>query len=607
MNRRFLNIAFLTLLLSAAKSQSTDGQESYIARAGNRFISEKEFLERYELLPAQYRNRQNNTEESKLYFLYSLIAEKLLAQEALDRRLDQDSVYEEASNDVRSKLARDRLYRNEISAKVRITEDEVRGALADAQRRLFLSYIYCEDSTVAEFIRMQLRRCREFDRFRIDTSMAVLRDTATVSWGEAEASIEKAAFRLKRGQCSPVVKASTGYYILHLDDASSNPYYASMDKRDLLKRVENTLRLRKENLRLDAYLQEVFRVKIGYSLPRPFKALAILLMNAWSDAPSGTEKMITDSLLEALPDRYRSISQDSLVVFGTSFWTVQEALTKLRGKVFIVDPRTTTGIAAQLNGHLRVLVQQELLSEEALAQKLDETPSVKKELSIWRDKILADMAEIDFRRRVRVFDEDVFQYLSGADPDFQYPRVQICELHAKSREDMESDLAEVRSGMPLKEVIRKYSSDPRTAQNDGLSDEFAINTREPLGTIAWKMNIGERMGPLHLKEDYIFFELIRKIMPAGVSESAFDATMHGIAAQAGSLKQKKALDAFIAMSAHERGYDIFIDRLKLLKVSRIPMMTYRILGFGGRMFAAPFVSRQVDWTTVANPEETELP
>jgi hypothetical protein len=169
MNRRFLNIAFLTLLLSAAKSQSTDGQESYIARAGNRFISEKEFLERYELLPAQYRNRQNNTEESKLYFLYSLIAEKLLAQEALDRRLDQDSVYEEASNDVRSKLARDRLYRNEISAKVRITEDEVRGALADAQRRLFLSYIYCEDSTVAEFIRMQLRRCREFDRFRIDT------------------------------------------------------------------------------------------------------------------------------------------------------------------------------------------------------------------------------------------------------------------------------------------------------------------------------------------------------------------------------------------------------------------------------------------------------
>jgi hypothetical protein len=37
------------------------------------------------------------------------------------------------------------------------------------------------------------------------------------------------------------------------------------------------------------------------------------------------------------------------------------------------------------------------------------------------------------------------------------------------------------------------------------------------------------------------------------------------------------------------------------------MMTYRILGFGGRMFAAPFVSRQVDWINIENPETIPLP
>jgi hypothetical protein len=36
-------------------------------------------------------------------------------------------------------------------------------------------------------------------------------------------------------------------------------------------------------------------------------------------------------------------------------------------------------------------------------------------------------------------------------------------------------------------------------------------------------------------------------------------------------------------------------------------MTYRILGFGGRMFAAPFVTRQVDWIEVENPEKMPLP
>jgi parvulin-like peptidyl-prolyl isomerase len=111
--------------------------------------------------------------------------------------------------------------------------------------------------------------------------MAVLRDTATLFWGEAEAPIEQAAFRLKKGECSPVVKASTGFYILHVERDVPNSFYTSMQPQVLFERVETKLRLRKENARLDEYIQNILKTKTGFSLPRSFKIIAKALTDAW--------------------------------------------------------------------------------------------------------------------------------------------------------------------------------------------------------------------------------------------------------------------------------------------------------------------------------------
>jgi parvulin-like peptidyl-prolyl isomerase len=437
--------------------------------------------------------------------------------------------------------------------------------------------------------------------------MAVLQDTATLFWGEAEAPIEHAAFRLKKGECSPVVKASTGFYILHVEEDLPNTFYVSMQAHVLFERVEMKLRLRKEKERLDEYLLDILKTKIGFSLPRPFKILAKTLTEVWKDECPASEKMITDSLLEILNTQCHSILQDSMVVVGSSWWSVEDVLSRLRGKIFKIDPSRTTGIAAQLNNHIRILVGQELLAEEALSRKLDDRWSVSRELDMWRQQILAKYEEMDVLRNVQVSDQDVFQYLSETNPKMHYPRVQIRELHTKDVRSMEQALEEVRAGASLESVIRKRSSDTVTAQNGGLSEKFTINTRPPLGMLAWKMHVGECQGPLKLKDEYIYIELLNKELPAHVTDSVFTSSMQTTALAARRLKQKKTLDIFIAKSAQQHGFDIYADRLKMLKVSPVPMMTYRILGFGGRMFAAPFVTRQVDWIEVENPEKIPLP
>ena len=602
-----LNIVICLLWVYAGRSQPAEHENSFIARAGSMYVSEQEFLERYELLPAQYRNRANNIEESKLVFLYSLVAEKLLAQEALARHLDRDSMYLQAIAGIQKMLARDQLYREEIRDKINVSQREIQKAVKDARRQLFLSFLFFEDSTDAAFVRKQLKNCNQFNRIQIDTFMAALRDSATLVWGEAEAPIEQAAFRLKKGECSPVVKASTGFYILHVEKELPNTLYVSMQADVLFERVETKVRLRKEKARLDEYLQDILKTKIGFSLPRPFTLIAKTLTEVWENEPPSSEKIITDSLLDVMYNRFHAILQDSMVVVGSSCWTVGDVLSKLRGKIFKIDPSRTTGIGAQLNDHIRILVDQELLAGEALSRKLDERWSVSRELDMWRQQILAKYEEMEVQRNVQVSDQDVFQYISETNPDMQYPRVQIQELHTKDVHSMEQALGEVRAGASLEAVIRNRSCDTHTAQNGGLSEEFAINTRSPLGKLAWKMQAGERQGPLKMKDEYIYFELIKKELPDHLTDSAFGSLMQTAFSAARLRKQKKTLDVFIAKSGQQLGFDIYADRLKLLKVTNTPMMTYRILGFGGKMFAVPFVSHQVDWIGVENPEKIPLP
>jgi hypothetical protein len=381
MTRYSLNIVFCLCCICISNAQLSEHQSSAIARAGTMYISEQEFLERYELLPWQYRNRATNVEESKLVFLYSLVAEKLLAQEALAHHIDRDSLVQNAISGIKKMFARDQLYREEVSGKVTVSKEEIRRAIVDAKRQLVLSFFYFEDSTDAAFVRKQLKNCRQFNRFQIDTAMAVLRDTVTLLWGEAEAPIEEAAFLLKKGECSPVVRASAGYYILHVDQDFSNTFYTSMQPQVLIERVETKLRLRKEKARLDEYLIDVLKTKIGFSLPRPCKIVAQTLMGI-------------------LFYRCHSILRDSMVVVGASSWTVGDVLSRLRGKVFKIDPGRTTGIAVQLNNQIRILVEQELLAEEALSRKLDERWSVSTEMDMWRQQILAKYEEI-FPRIIR--------------------------------------------------------------------------------------------------------------------------------------------------------------------------------------------------------------
>lgn len=601
-----LPVILVLSITPCLRGQTTRAGDAIIARAGSRFITEKEFVERFELLPGLQRHRVGRLPEAKLELLYSLVAEKLLDQEAAARYLDRDSSYLSALIYVRRLLARDELYRREVKAKVRVSEREISHGIRQALQQVQISFLYTPDSTDAAFLRSRIRTLHDFETIQVDSSLGIVADTATVIWGDADPAIESCAYRLGRSEISPVVRAGDGYYIMRVNAVRRNDYYSSLDPAVLRERVADLLHTRKERKRLNEYVDGFLKDETGYSRPAPFITLAKAVEAEFRAHASGQERIpFTDALADAVRRRCRGDLADTLAVLGNSAWSMQDVIDRLVSNGFNIDSASVPSTAGILNNQLRVWVQQELLADEALRQSLDTVKDVREQLDLWSDACLSDMMRDYAARRIAIPDSEVWAYLRSETAAVSIPKVQIRELTTASLEEMQEAMKALNHGQAFASVVAEWSIDSLERARGGISEFFPVTDRQPVGEIASQMEIGQRFGPLLLQNRYLLFELLARTNESGPLDTAFAAKWRAGLKQLRAMKLKETVSLLIAQSAQKRGYDIYEDRLKEIKVSPVPMMTYRILGFGGRMPAVPFVPREIEWLN-AQPPATEV-
>ena len=604
MIRRLTILLLVTgaLCLTEARAQSTQVPADVVAKAGDTYITEKEFVERFEMLPGLQRHRAGRMEEAKLELLYSLVAEKLMAQEARTRGMDQDSIFRLSFEEVRKMLARDQLYRNEVSGKIRVTPKEMTEGVAQALKEVLISFLYCDRRSDAEFLRKQIKTGKEFDSIQIDTSIHAVRDTATIIWSDATSAIERAAYSTRKGEISPVIPAGTGFYILKVERVQSNAFYASMQQSVLRERVEQRIRERKEQQRLNDFVGSTLRNKVGYSRPEPLRELCLALKKSYAGTQVTGKVSLSEGMLKEIRRECQRQLQDTLAVAGDVAWTMGESIDRMYAKGFTLDSVTVSSIPQQVNALLRVWVQQELLAQEALARGLDKYPSVRQQLEVWYDNFLEQSMRFYLKRQAKVSDAEVLSFMQSTDSSVVIPRVQIRELRTASLDEMHEALNELQSGRAMEQVIDRWCNDVYLRQRKGISNPFPVSDRYPVGEIAWQMLVGQRYGPVREGSGYLYFELMSKDSQREPTDTAYAGRKQRATNELLRQKEKRLLNLFLAQAGESRGYTIFQDRLSRMKVSPIPMMTFRILGFGGRMFAVPFVDRQIEWLNVEPPK-----
>ncbi|MDD8017815.1 MAG: peptidylprolyl isomerase [Bacteroidota bacterium] len=580
---------------------------TYVAKAGNIFISEREFVQRFELLPGFGRQRRSQLETAKAEFLYTMIAEKLLAQEAIARNYDKDTIVVQSLIAIRKKLSRDELYRNEISQKVKISDIDIIRGMARAQSLPLVSYLYFAKEEEAVFIRQQMKKSKDFDALKIDSTFHVLRDTATVIWGDADPALEDAVYRLTSGEISPVIKAGSGFYIVKVNEIRRNTEFSSLQPNVLRDRTVDIIRLRKERQRFNEFMGEIFKDKIGYSLPRTFIHLAKCLREVFYERGKENDGLFSSQIMNEVEQRCKSFLNDSMTIVGNSAWTVGNVIDKLRNKYIQIDLKDSANIPNLLNDQMRELVQQELLEQESLRRGLDQQPAVREKMEMWREAILASFMKGIIRQKISASESEIYAFMKDSEHNVEVPMVQVRQLVTSTLDDMKKAMASIQKGVTFEDAIHRWSIDTLTRNQGGKTEYFPITMHPPVGDLAWRMNIGQVYGPVSVDNGYLLFEVLDKTKQPPLNDTAFASQFESAKNKLLNLKYKRTLNLFLAQTGEDRGFTIFEDRLKSISVTPIPMMTFRILGFGGKMFEVPFVDPQLDWLNVDPPKTKILP
>ncbi|MCK5573334.1 MAG: hypothetical protein KAJ12_11270, partial [Bacteroidetes bacterium] len=361
---------------------------------------------------------------------------------------------------------------------------------------------------------------------------------------------------------------------------------------------------RKETHRAVEFIREIMAEQVAYSPSETFKEFAEKVTTLYARNRQGDLTTMTPAMADELRTACGDSLLDTLIVAGDRIWSVNDAISDLQRKGFAVRGDLRQRTAGRLYESFREWTEQECLAQEALRRGLDGLSSVQRRMEPWRDAYLAAMMKSRLYDGISVSDAEVHAYVNSLDSSWSVPVVQVRELKTGSMRELGEAFGELEEGASFKEVVERYSIDPIARERGGLTDFFSIAERPPVGEIAWQLDIGERFGPLQDSTSVYLFEVVAKNSQALEDDSArFTQARKELV----TMTRKRKLNLYLAQAGSQQGFEIYDERLARLTVSAIPMLAYRFLGFGGRMFVVPFVEREIEWLNVEPPQETIVP
>lgn len=588
----------ITLLLAVsatvAWAQSPGDETPILARVGDLVVTEQEFIERFELLPGIHRQGAGALEAAKQEMLISLVAEKLLAANAQRYGVDRSEAMLKATDLVRRLLARDELYREEVQRKVTVPSADVAKGVREARTLREIVYVHSERREDLDSLRPRTSSLATLVSSAREASLLV--DTIRVRWGEAESELERTAFSLKPGAVSPVVGSSVGWFVIGLIAVRTDEERAAQDPTSLRTYVESRIRLRLEERRLSEFLKSSLSNATGYGRREGIRMLAEALRHAFGKTvPSNGVALTTDTHSSAV-EFLQSHADDTLAVMGTRWMSLRDAMDRLYASGARWDDLRPPTLERSLNSSIREWVLQDLLESMALERGLDGRPQIVRHLGMWRDHYLAEEMVRRVGTQVKATDLDVYRTISLSDRSVPLPRLSVRVATGSSVTDV-AVFVDALSGAPV---------DAAPISAPGITvREFLNEPIDRLGIVAvaaWPLTVGAWSKVTVVDSIAMSVQLLERFVPE-LPPGIYDSVATVVTAQ----KVRRATAEVIARLARSESIEIYDDRLPQVKVSATPMMTYRILGFGGRMFAVPFVRPQTDWIELWNTTGQPVP
>ena len=605
----FLLAAFMILNISGAAQT----KEKIIAKVGNQKISEREFKVRYELVPHFSRDMLNE-DSTKQDLLNSIIAEKLLSLEASRLGIDTTDYFEYSLQQIKDMYVRDALYKKVIDSKVKISENDIQEALNRFSQSLSVKIISDDDSSQIFSYYNQLCKGAPFDSIeRISDPIEYDSNKAAVkiTYGQMQDDyVEDTLYSLKIGQFSSPVKTKGGWFIFKLVDISTQVPSGAKDL-NYNRAVLNILRLRKSRIIGIKYLESFYKNKNATVDSTLFLSLAEKISSILSgkkiknDYGRGGFLYLTEPDIMNLIKKYgRAAKNEDIVHIDKNPIKLQEYLFSLVVYPIQLKDPSIENVAYNLMENLNKYIQYKFLAEEGFKEGLQNIPKVKEDINTWKDDYLAKMLKNTFRDSVSVTNDELKNYYENNNVS---EKVDILEILNDNLEVIETVLKELEAGKDFRTLAGEYTQRSWTKKNGGEFGYFPVNSFGEIGILASKMKLNHVYGPIQTDSGYSIIKLIGKKIDSSKTDVGFDSVKTQLKYELLGKKVDDKFFKYIANIADKYQISINEENLKNLKVTDIPMFTYRYIGFGGRITAVPYLPPWYDWVKYLKDKSKVVP
>lgn len=611
-----IRLVLITIIVFHSVTIHAQDDNQIIAKVGNIPITVEEFRNRYEFMP-HLNYSSDNIDSLKREFLYSMIAEKLLALEAMEKRLDTLDFFQSSLKSLNKLFVKDELFKEVVESKITLNTDELSKGLLRIGKTLYVYIFTNPDSEKVYTLYLQLSAGANVDSvISLNEEFVNQKRIFPIKLGTLSNTFaEDIIFNLIPGNFSAPLKDKEQWYIFNLVEEEIDSTLLR-DSEEAKNKTISVLKERKRRKISENYLNNLLGGKIISANKELFNLFSDNLIDIILNRINNS-KVDSSIKAELLPsDLIRLLKTISIEKLNSSFVEQDELKLSLKDfifylmyqKIFFNDLKPLR-IKQILHASVKQFIEDELIIQDGYRRNLNQLPSVKNDVEMWKTYYLAELMLQSFSDSVEISDEEIQSYMNEINHDDDKKTVtliNIIEIYNKDLDRMMIVLDELTKGTDFIELAKRYNQREYTKKSNGEWGYFSADVGGEIAKVVANLKVGQIYGPIKVKDGYSIIKLIdRKEISNSlikISEEPKDYIKMKLSLNKINLK----INRYTASLAKKFGVEINFSLLDKTELSQLNMFTYRLIGFGGKIAAMPITIPIYEWYYLYNKQK-EIP
>ncbi len=609
-----ISLSLCSIFLLAQKTAPPLPMDT-LARVGSSVITGRDLIERIELMPWEGKENPAQHDSSKIKALNSLVAERLLAMEGKHLNIGSDHQTELKIRNMEKMFVRDELFKREVKQKVSVSEHEIRIGLAKFAWQLHIAAIAVKSRTDGDSLVRMLNKNIPLAKIItvIRPTFITAVETVQVNFGGLDTLFENEVYAIGKKKFSkPFISSTYGWTVALIIDRGTNPVYEKMNSADRRIRVDETVRLRKENIVARRFFAAILSPQKAKTDSVLFFALAkqlraIIIQDSTRHLNKGIFGVTSDDV-DHLMIVFNSDLQKAFVELNDRPLSFGEAIEAMRNLRLGFPSLDENSFIRALNYHLRIIIESELMSREGYRQNLQYSESVQRDVHSWSNYWISRYLQWRVNDSVTVSNDELLEglraSLSGIGNAYE---VNVQEVLCDSLTTAMHVWDEYSRGTTLSDLAKIYSQRSEWKERGGVSNFFPLSKNPEITLRAFLADTGTIIGPIKTKEGYSLFKVLGKRSIGAEHMPPIDSIHINIKNNLLGKKRERSMSAYVASLAKNYSIDIRHKKLMAISIQPANMYTRRMIGFGGVITATPILYPNWQWMNEFRNAENLIP